>query len=270
MKAYKIDEFGVKEVDADPDALLEGEVTWDCVSLDEQHDLWVDDFGLSNPDAYFADIGKRSNIPLPAYVFGGQGENTVAATLDLEAVIAMTRLHESPYDPAHGLPMLAMDVKMDAEGRLQPWRVVLAFPNSIHRHREYLMRLPRGQYWTPPGDDVRGSYLELPLDVESQSNSIMEVLGDAGCRVVRIPSWLTGTSVARLLGSGGISFETLDMHVPTDVELDDTHGIGGGPGHQIAHMADPILRERRIAENRSDEDDGPMFGDEIGADVTTH
>ncbi|WCP14064.1 hypothetical protein sphantq_02506 [Sphingobium sp. AntQ-1] len=144
MKAYKIDEFGVKEVDADPDALLDGEVTWDCVSVDEQHDIWVDDFGLSNPDAYFADIGDRPNIPLPVYVFGAQGENTVAATLDLDAVIAMTRLHEAPYDATHGLPMLAMDVKMDAEGQLQPWRAVLAFPRTIHRYREYLMRLPDG------------------------------------------------------------------------------------------------------------------------------
>lgn len=270
MKSYKIDDFGVREVDVDPEELLDGEVTWDCVPLDAQHDLWVDDFGLSKPSAYFADIGDRSNIPLPAYVFGAQGENTVAATLDLNAVIAMTRLHEPPYEAADGLPMLALDVKMDANGRLQPWRAVLAFPHAIHRHREYLMRLPDGQYWTPPGDDVRGSYLDLPIDVATQAKSIVAVLREAGCCAVRIPSWLTETSLARLLGVDGIAFETLDMHVPADAQLDDMYGIGGGPGHQIAHMADPKLRERRIAENKSDDDENELFGDGIGADATSH
>lgn len=262
MKAYRIDHAGVREVDVDPDALLAGETRWDCVSLDanRNHDIWVDDFGLSNPDAYYADKGHHWNIPLPAYIFGGEGENTVAATLDLEAVRSMTRLHEGVYNPADGFPMLAMDVKMDSQGRLQPWRAVLAFQMSLGRSHEYLMRLPDDRYFTPPGDDVRGSYLHLPIDVATQARAILAVLRGVDCGTVRIPSWLTSTSLARALAEEGISFEQVDMHVPLDAEMDDVQGIGGGPGHQIAHMADPALRARRFAENASVDDMAEVVG----------
>lgn len=271
MKSFRIDHAGVKEVDIDPDALLAGETSWDSVQLDHDHDLWVDDFGLSNPDAYLADVGGRPNIPLPAYVFGVDGERTTAATFELDAVRAMTRLHQPAYDPADGFPMLAMDVKIDSKGRLQPWRAVLAFPKSLERAHEYLMRLPDGRYLTPPGDDERGSYLEFPIDVETQAGAILAVLRDVDWVTVRIPEWLTGTSLAQALSAEGVSFEEIDMHVPEDAKMDDTHGIGGGCGHQIAHMADPILRAHHLTDNEPvDEEDGTSGVDDHKSAVTIH
>lgn len=91
MRVIKIDTMGATEVDMDFDAFMDdSEISWDCHSLDDDNDVWVDDEGLLEPGASVARIGQAGRVPLPAYVVGVDGEACTDTTLSLATVEAMT------------------------------------------------------------------------------------------------------------------------------------------------------------------------------------
>jgi hypothetical protein len=92
VKALKIDLSGVSEINAHEDEILAEDVCWSCVSLDSEHDLWIDDDGIFRPGVVFATIGRHAHIPLPAYVCGADGERTTDARLSLEDLRTIVRI----------------------------------------------------------------------------------------------------------------------------------------------------------------------------------
>lgn len=96
MKAFKIDVNGVTEVNADESQILVKEICWDCVGLNPQHDIWVDDEGLFKPKLALARIGHLSGVPLPAYVCGVEGERAVDATIGLDDLRAIVTISAAP------------------------------------------------------------------------------------------------------------------------------------------------------------------------------
>lgn len=97
MKAFKVDRFGITEVDM-PDDFVRSAVfgwDWDCVRLENGHDAWVRDDALFQPGLALATFGERANVPLPAYVLGVDGERTVAATISLDDLSAQVSMQDS-------------------------------------------------------------------------------------------------------------------------------------------------------------------------------
>ena len=89
MKALRIDQHGVTEVEADEQDILSPEITWDTLDLDSTHDIWCDDEGLFAPEAFMASIGKHRRVPLPAYLLGVSGERAVDATISADELQSM-------------------------------------------------------------------------------------------------------------------------------------------------------------------------------------
>ena len=74
MKVLRIDRTGVTEVKGDEDDILSPNIVWRAHPLGDSHDIWYDDEGLFAPELIVADIGLLQRVPLPAYVFGADGE----------------------------------------------------------------------------------------------------------------------------------------------------------------------------------------------------
>lgn len=94
MKAFFINAMGaidgpdgpielhhISELDEDQDEILKPEIDWDCIRLDDHHDLWVFDDALFDPETRFARIGNVERVPLPAAVVGFEGERCVDVKL---------------------------------------------------------------------------------------------------------------------------------------------------------------------------------------------
>lgn len=86
VRAIKIDLDGeVSIVHISPRGLFDGNPI-DMVTFDDANDIVVDDEGLFNPFLVSATIGSLRRLPLPAYVVGADGEDTVDTTLDVADV----------------------------------------------------------------------------------------------------------------------------------------------------------------------------------------
>ena len=75
----------IEEIDADESEWM-GDLEWDAVRIDEAHDAYVHDHGLSEPGVVFADIGDNRHVPLPAYVTGFDGERMASATITADGL----------------------------------------------------------------------------------------------------------------------------------------------------------------------------------------
>lgn len=90
MKAIKIDRSGAVElVEGTFEELCDESVTWDGITLERNHSIYFDDFGLSASDAMVAKISVYPNVPLPAIVLGLDGENDVDVRFTVDEVAAM-------------------------------------------------------------------------------------------------------------------------------------------------------------------------------------
>jgi len=86
VRAIKIDLDGeASVVHVSLDAWFDGSPI-DMVTFDDENDIVVDDFGLFNAVLVTATIGNLRRLPLPAYVVGADGEDTVDTTLDVADV----------------------------------------------------------------------------------------------------------------------------------------------------------------------------------------
>jgi len=89
MRILRIDvDMTVTEIDVEKDDWMTKDIDWDVVRIDEEHDAWVDDAGLLRADGRYGIVAGR-RIPLPAYVAGVDGERTVGATIEVNALRAM-------------------------------------------------------------------------------------------------------------------------------------------------------------------------------------
>ena len=91
MRVLKIDtDLSVTELDLDEEDWKTDDITWDAVDLGDPdgHDIWVNDFGMFDEDG-FCGIVAGKTVPLPAYVAGASGEETVAATIEVERLEAL-------------------------------------------------------------------------------------------------------------------------------------------------------------------------------------
>lgn len=95
MKGFWIDERGASEIDVDPDWTARSSITWDAVSLDDHHDVWVDDIGLFRPNPLLATIGPH-RLALPALVLGREGERSADVTMGMEQLCAVVSLATGP------------------------------------------------------------------------------------------------------------------------------------------------------------------------------
>lgn len=81
----------IDEIDADPDEWMDDH-DWDAARLDDvRHDVWVHDEGLFEPGVVVATIGDRTNLPLPAWITGYDGDEMAAATLTVDELRGMLR-----------------------------------------------------------------------------------------------------------------------------------------------------------------------------------
>lgn len=91
MRVIKIDTMGATEIDMDFDAFMDDSgISWDCRSIDDDNDVWVDDEGLLAPNVKVARVGAAGRVPLPAYVVGVDGEACCDTSLSLAKVEKMT------------------------------------------------------------------------------------------------------------------------------------------------------------------------------------
>ncbi len=102
MRYYKISALpsndgqmvaGVSPLEGDEEEIFDKRIIWDCSSLDDRHDIWVEDGSLFT-STHFARIGSRRNIPLPAMILGVNGENRADASIPLEDMLGMVALEE--------------------------------------------------------------------------------------------------------------------------------------------------------------------------------
>lgn len=135
-------------------------------------------------------------------------------------------------------PLVGMDVRMDEEGRVQPWRVVIANGARPWEHYEYLIRLPDGLlYMTEPYNLVHGDLTELEETLEPQVGRMVERLRAMGATRLRLSASRMETTVERMLAWNGFGTTGHDIDVPFDDVLDDPYSIGGEAGHDIANLA---------------------------------
>ena len=135
-------------------------------------------------------------------------------------------------------PILGLDVRLDASGRMQAWRAVLADAEDPRRFWEHLVRLPASAgYIRPPVHPIHGDLTALPLNCEDQARSIAERVREAGGERVRMASCHEGSPLERMLLWNGVQADFVRVDMPSDDTLDDPYYIGGEAGHEIAAIS---------------------------------
>lgn len=89
MKALRIDQTGVTEVEGEEGDILSPQTVWGAHPLGDAHDVWYDDEGLFAPELIVADIGPLQRVPLPAYVFGVDGERSTDPAMSADELSSM-------------------------------------------------------------------------------------------------------------------------------------------------------------------------------------
>lgn len=149
------------------------------------------------------------------------------------------------------LPAIGVELNIDSTGAPHIWRAVLAFPNEYTASTEHLMRMPHpGPYLLSPIHPLAGDMTEYLGTPEEQADAIADALKERGYDTVVGTEVLAQNHFAELLEARGISVKGIEIDIPSDLHPDDPFGIGGGAGHEIAHLADfRASNERRRAES---------------------
>lgn len=255
MRAFRIETDGITEVDADLEELLTDDVTWDCVSLDNGHDVWCDDFGFLKDHPLTAIVDDRHRVPLPAVILAADGESSADATLTMEDVRTLVRIDRKgagffgPQFERDDSPVIGYDSITDLDGVRHPWRVVIAFDDGEHAPKEWLVRVPEGEYQTSTMHPVHGDLTKLPSTPEQQAEAICLALRLMGHDVTRDAWRSSENAVERRLEELGVLVHCIVVAEPDDpAEYDDVQGIGGLAGHEASHLLNGELLNRRLGE----------------------
>lgn len=108
MRALLISKDGsIDEIDVDLRTMFNRERDWACVDLvrgqdpcGAGHDVWIDDWGLYDPNLVTARVGGNPLVPLPGIVLGFDGERSFAATIDIETVRSLVSIND--HGPSNG------------------------------------------------------------------------------------------------------------------------------------------------------------------------
>ena len=135
-------------------------------------------------------------------------------------------------------PILGLDVRLDASGRMQAWRAVLADAKDPRRFSEHLVRIPSSAgYIRPPMHPVHGDLTILPFNCEEQAKTIAELVRNGGGDAIAMAACHEGSPLERMLVWNGIQAEFVRVEMPADDTLDDPYYIGGEAGHEIAAIS---------------------------------
>jgi hypothetical protein len=85
MYAYRIDEdFSITRVDDAAAEMKARAWDWDRLDYDDRNDVWCNDWGLIEAEPVLAWIGQARRVPLPAYILGGDGEDSCAPYIAMD------------------------------------------------------------------------------------------------------------------------------------------------------------------------------------------
>lgn len=255
MRAFKIGVEGIEEVDLDLDELLTDDVTWDCISLDNGHDVWCNDFGLIKEHPLTAIVDDRHRVPLPAVILAVDDEGSVGATLTMKEVRTLVRIDRKgagffgPQFEQDDSPVIGYDSVTDFDGVRHPWRVVVAFQDGVSAPKEWLVRIPEGEYQTSTMHPVHGDLTKLPFTSEQQAEAICLAMRLMGHDVTRDAWQSSENAVERRLEELGVLLHCIVVAEPDDpADYDDVQGIGGLAGHEVSNLLDDELLNRRLDE----------------------
>jgi hypothetical protein len=83
------DNLSVKEIDINPDEVFNSDNILGTIQLDEKHDFWYPDDVKRKIIGYVNINGI--DLPLPVYIAGFDGEETISAEIGVETVKSMIR-----------------------------------------------------------------------------------------------------------------------------------------------------------------------------------
>ena len=210
MRAIRITSSHVAEIDVDPDQFFNNGVTWDCVSIDEGHDAWIADDSLSHPCTTFVRIGALRNVPLPAYVFGASGEQSVDATLDVAFARSLVRFGRQWTASSGDLPMIGFEMRIDQRGTAWPWRALISFPGERDKLSEHLIGIPSNRECLPSNDHpIYGDLRAIKPGQAPGADAIVEELRTRGHKKFLMSSSHFEITLTRILSD--IQVETIDI-----------------------------------------------------------
>lgn len=82
------EDLNVKEMTVNPDDIFNENVL-DTIRFDERHDLWFPDDVMGMVNGYVEIDGNH--LPLPVYIAGFEGEETISAVLTVDEVKSKIR-----------------------------------------------------------------------------------------------------------------------------------------------------------------------------------
>lgn len=238
MRTLRIDVDGITELDLDEDGIRTPDRSWDCVALDDGHDIWVDDSGLFRSPGRVAAFGDR-RIPIPGFVLGAKGENSVAATIGIERVRELVKPNQSLIASIPA-PFAALTVSTcsDPSGTAV-WRVIIALPGESDNVVEFLMRTPGERIFDGEGNRLACS---VPFSAEEQILALQYLLQRHGVSMIAVTTWTANTEVVQTLGDVGIEIR-VENNAPHHPVLGTTYGIGGAEELELQAVLDPTLPE---------------------------
>lgn len=239
MRTLKIDVDGITELDLEEDEIHTPDTTWDCVELDDGHDIWVDDFGLFRSPGRVAALGDR-RIPMPGYVLGAQGENSVAATIDIERVRELVKPNQSVIASIPTSFAALVTEERSGPDRAHICRVIVALPGTTGNVVEFLMRVPPDV--RSPLDETHGDLRLLPFSAEEQMIALNYLLQRHRVDTIAVTPWTAKSQAVQILQGVGINIRVEDQapHYPV---LETSYGIGGELEMELQAVLDPTLPE---------------------------
>lgn len=254
MRAFKIGQGGIIELNESLESMISPESTWDCLRLPNGHGVWVDDEGLFKQPVLTATIDEAHRVPLPAYILGEDGERCADATLSMAEVRNLVRIdrHAARYWDNHhesvDIPAIGFDWAADAAGDYHPWRAVLVFDDGEHEHHEFLISRHESPNSAPALHSLKGDLTRVPHDGRAQAEAICLAMRLRGHDVASIAFTAADNIVEKRLAELGVRVICTVIHHPDDeADFDDPLGIGGVAGHEIGHLLDGEIRGRGFA-----------------------
>lgn len=89
MRALRINrDLTIDEIETPMEDWFGEGIMFDATDIDDKHDVYFDDEGMLKADTVVVRVAG-TRVPLPAFVVGYKGEDTVAAVMSVEELRAM-------------------------------------------------------------------------------------------------------------------------------------------------------------------------------------
>lgn len=224
MKMIMVSWQGIEEVNVKPSEFFRYK-SLDCISLEDGIDAWVHDDALLSESIDTVSIGTRQDIPLPAYLFGSEGEKTIDCPLGIDTVRGMVRYTSfgmnEPFDLTNlppDLPAIGIDVRRSKDGRATwAWRAVLAFPGSSEAPQQFLSRLPTRIDSDDTEHPIFGDLRNLHC-VNGGRAALIDIIKSRGLKAIKVSSAHPHTNITNRLAGMNVYIKAIDLEpFPADV-----------------------------------------------------